>query len=445
MIKDKDHVDNNESNSALFNTNLFSMTIPASPAGAQNNRKTRHTRHRLEPDENGDNKGRKRKAQVDPDESPGPSFPRVEPEFNSQYHKHQDIPHYTMGHLFTEKELNINTRYIVHTIVGRWAKKRAKLFHTSGPHSRIGINGSGSLTNGDVSEAEDGQNGTVHDHDPNDNESDMNPSTLVAPEMDRGVNTNQSYHATRSTRNNAAATTTNPLLTTMEPNGTSTPSDLLPPDLKGRNCAIRAIGPQLKNVRTKDDENWPAALSDAEAEADLAAIDAAIALDDESASAGISAGSSYNATFVEALTRPRYLGDIAGLTSGGGGGGGGGGGAEIHMTNGIGNGIMSGEEITASSRLLPLMGFSDAFHHDGAATTDRIEAQRTVGALGTANATAPASAAFAAIGGGVAMSRAGTNSSLPGPGRGALSSSSAAMKRSASGVSATGRSSKRGS
>ena len=275
MLKEKEHLDIADTNALLFNPSQFSITNPASPGGTQNNRKTRHTRHRLEVDDLGaigDNNKRKRKAPGDADDgSPGPlsrvvetdaSYPLEKSKARAEYQQ-MTAPLYSVERLFTDKELNMHTQFAVQTAVHFWASKRTKL--NSG-NSR-GVNGSISLANGDLADAEHTLHGSSTAVMGNEAELDDEDTTaLAATDMDRTAN--QSFYATRSTRNNASNI------------GLPTASNL-PSELAGRMSAISTIGAVMKVIRSKEDANYPPSLTEAEMDYDARRIEQAIAEEEQ--------------------------------------------------------------------------------------------------------------------------------------------------------------------
>ena len=195
LSKEKDILDLADSNTLLHNNHQFSITQPASPSGFQSNRKTRHTRHHRMDGEcletNGDSHKRKRKAPGDVDNgSPGPlARGAFEVEgaglWDSQQLGSTMIP---IERSFSTKELALHTKMAVKNAATYWKEHQS---------NSKGINGSGLLTNGDVSEAEGvnclPQNGIAQSED--DVDDDEAPS-LVAPAMDR-----TGSHVTRSKQN----------------------------------------------------------------------------------------------------------------------------------------------------------------------------------------------------------------------------------------------------
>ncbi|WEW54987.1 hypothetical protein PRK78_000414 [Emydomyces testavorans] len=188
LMREKEQLDVADTNALLLHPSQFSITNPASPGGLQSNRKTRHTRHRVDVDDMGNAIiaeaaiKRKRKAPADDDfGSPnivGLSTPaeRTKARLNQQ----QNAPAYNILSLFTEKELAMHSNQAhVAALHFLSASKRAKHAANSEGPSAEGEEGTGS---GDTSDQEEG---------------------ATAPEMERTAS--QNVHATRSTRNNGTA------------------------------------------------------------------------------------------------------------------------------------------------------------------------------------------------------------------------------------------------
>lgn len=201
LMKEKEHLDIADSNALLLHPSQFSITNPASPGGAQSNRKTRHTRHRLEMDDlgttilsaDGSHKRKRRAPAEEENGSPGPGGRFVDPGVASPWKESQGkmtyhqmtAPAYSVDRLFTEKELamNLNTAALATAHFFAAEKAQAKVSSVRG-----------TATNGQNTDGEDAA-GPTHEAD-----ADEDAAPTVAPEMDR--NGNQSFHATRSTRNN---------------------------------------------------------------------------------------------------------------------------------------------------------------------------------------------------------------------------------------------------
>jgi hypothetical protein len=190
LVKEKEHLDIADTNALLLHPSQFSITNPASPGGAQSNRKTRHTRHqRVELDELGNSlttevmNKRKRKHPIDDDlGSPGRDGASTPYErAKARNISHQTAPVYTIDRLFTDKELALhsNTAQVA----------TAHFFATSKQLQKNG-NGSAALTNGNNTDGEEPSGDTTGQED---------DGGLEAPEMDRSAS--QNVHATRSTRN----------------------------------------------------------------------------------------------------------------------------------------------------------------------------------------------------------------------------------------------------
>lgn len=263
MLKEKEHLDIADTNALLLHPSQFSITHPASPGGAHSNRKTRHTRHRLDVDDlnkAGDSSKRKRKVPAEFENgSPGPISRPFEPD-NIYWEKSQagieyqqnSAPLLSIERLFTTKELTMATDTAVKTAAHIWTAKLAKARHNEGQT----VDGSVLLTNGDLSDNEgnlavSGNGGTANEMDGD----DENGSVLDAPEMDRTGS--QSMHATRSSRN---------LIHNNPPH-----SSMSIPERKAaaRTAALAAIASQLKLARNKDSESLAFGLTEQEAIDDL--------------------------------------------------------------------------------------------------------------------------------------------------------------------------------
>ncbi|KAA8646419.1 Sds3 domain-containing protein [Aspergillus tanneri] len=184
LMREKEQLDIADTNALLLHPNQFSITNPASPGGIHGNRKTRHTRHRVDLDELGNgimsefNK-RKRKAPEDDVGSPvregGLSVPAERAK--AQLAQQQHAPSYSIHSLFTEKELSAH----------------ANQAHVATVHffstSKRGDQPSGTATNGNNTDTEDasGVDGT-------------GAEDSGTPGTDMARTASQNFHATRSTR-----------------------------------------------------------------------------------------------------------------------------------------------------------------------------------------------------------------------------------------------------
>ncbi|KAF7588480.1 hypothetical protein BBP40_005674 [Aspergillus hancockii] len=183
LMREKEQLDIADTNALLLHPNQFSITNPASPGGIHGNRKTRHTRHRVDPEELGNgilaehfNK-RKRKAPEDDVGSPVREGGYINPaeRAKAQVAQQQHAPSYSIQSLFTEKELSAHANQAhVATVHFFSTSKRAD-------------QPSGAATNGNNTDAEDasGADGT---------EDNGTPTT------DMARTASQNFHATRSTR-----------------------------------------------------------------------------------------------------------------------------------------------------------------------------------------------------------------------------------------------------
>lgn len=265
LQKEKEKLDIADTNALLLHPNQFSLNNAASPGGPQSNRKTRHTRHRLEVEDmdvaSGNNK-RKRRAPADAENgSPAPAGRDVEPinvfkEANAKLEYHQvTAPLYSLDRLFSQRELDTNLQLATYDVISDF--KHRKLNHDTQPNLNTLIG-----TNVDASDLEDA--------DPDlDAEGAAEDVFLGAPEMERGA-TNASQHITRSSR------ILNPS------NGVSGRGGL--GDMAGRTAGAALIGTFSISQREKkreDDYQRAPPLTDQEQEDDMAMIRGAIE-DDES-------------------------------------------------------------------------------------------------------------------------------------------------------------------
>ena len=262
LIKEKEQLDIADTNALLFHPTQFSITNPASPGGAQSNRKTRHTRHRLEVDDLGTlGEGNKRKRIVtDADNgSPGPTMRAIEAEVMNPWKESQlrmenhqmTAPLYSIDRLFSEKELAMHFQAASHATVDYFRNKN------SGDSN--GGDESGTITNGDATDEDDNLGGSGNGTMINEGDAENEDIPMAAPEMDRTAN--QSTHATRSTRNK------NP--------HTGKFSITFPDDMAGRAAAIPLYGSSAKE-RKKEDENRAPGLSEQEKADDIAMMKVAM-------------------------------------------------------------------------------------------------------------------------------------------------------------------------
>ena len=211
LVKDKDNLDIADINALLYKANQFSIVNPGSPGNIQSNRKTRHTRHRLELDDieiSGEIHKRKRKAAENV--SPEPAVSVLEAETTHPLRAAQakldgeqiPAPLYSIEALFSEKDRTFVYQSANRSAIEQLAAaKRPKTNGHANDNNTLGLNGiaiyaeNGAVTSGMAM----GTNGS-------DVENGDSPPT--PPEMDREAN--KSSYGTRSTRNNPI--TSNPEL-----------------------------------------------------------------------------------------------------------------------------------------------------------------------------------------------------------------------------------------
>ncbi|KAL9578146.1 MAG: hypothetical protein Q9212_005902 [Teloschistes hypoglaucus] len=306
LMKERDKFELADAASLLLNPNQFSFASSASPGGVQSNRKTRHTRHRLDVEDigsTGETK-RKRKFGADADEgSPAPAgrilegeAPTSSKELPAKVDAYQShAPAYSMGHLFTDKELVMTTQEASYATINDIHAKRKKSSKAPTLHREAvrkleafapplmedrtlkannrGGNGRSSRMNGSTNPTTANVTDTEDNADPNlvsqvdgANDALSDDIFLSAPAMDRTANS--SIHATRSTRNNQP---------TFMINGASFLASL--GDLAGRSSAVRLLGTHVARERKERNfEEYSRAppLTDQEQDDDLAMIAAAM-------------------------------------------------------------------------------------------------------------------------------------------------------------------------
>ncbi|KAJ5240062.1 hypothetical protein N7468_004681 [Penicillium chermesinum] len=183
LTREKDHLDIADTNALLLHPNQFSITNPASPGGVHSNRKTRHTRHRVDLDDLGngiasETNKRKRKAPEEDTGSPARDTGGTTPAERSKVvFAQQSAPSYSLHSLFTDKELSTHANH---------AHVATVHFFSTSKRSEV----PGTTTNGNNTEAEDTPEATEDN------------STPMAPDMARTASHN--FHSTRSTRGTAA-------------------------------------------------------------------------------------------------------------------------------------------------------------------------------------------------------------------------------------------------
>lgn len=265
LLKEKEKLDIADSNALLFRPDQFTINNTVSPGGPQSNRKTRHTRHRLDAEDmdtaSGNNK-RKRKAPADGENgSPTPAGRDVEAinvlkeaNVKLEAHRHR-APLYSIDRLFSEKELNGNLQQASFYVIENMKRRKLNADAQNNLPSLVPTNADGT-----DNEDEGGAEANFG------NDVPMDDALLTAPEMGRSI-TNTSYHATRSTRVQNLS------------NGISAGDSL--GDLAGRHAGVGLIGVYQKEKKREDEYNRAPGLSDQEAETELALMKALMAEEDE--------------------------------------------------------------------------------------------------------------------------------------------------------------------
>lgn len=297
LLKERDKVESFDATSLLVNPSQLGFGIPASPGGPQSNRKTRHTRHRLDIEDigaPGENK-RKRKLAADADEgSPGPSnrLADAEPSAPSRDSRSKITTSqpFTSAHsldsLVSDKDLILIQQEASYVALQEIAQTRKQIKidrdtvkklealpmrARSNGHKSAQPNGSTNPTTANVTDVEDDADLPAPKIDAAD-ESSSEEIFLTAPAMDRTANS--SLHATRSTRN-----APNPLLAFPNINPSSSSLHTLG-DLAGRASAIKFLGTYSKDYskdrKQSDDTIRAPPCTDQEAEDDMARIAAAM-------------------------------------------------------------------------------------------------------------------------------------------------------------------------
>ena len=268
LSKEKDKLDISDTNALRFHPSHFSITNPASPGGPLSNRKTRHTRHRIDVDDLiavGEGNKRKRKAPADADNaSPGPHGRLVETEMPQAWkdvqdarEAHENAPLYTVDRLFSDKDLELTIKKATLAAINSFSNKRVK---TNG-ESQESANVEGYIHNESEEEEveEEEEHVALDDIDAADKgNSDDEDIFLTAPEMDRTAN--NSVHATRSTRTVGLNSSTVDTLT----------------EMAGRRAAIPSTGGKKTNKVVEDFAKGGTPLTEAQALKDMALMQEAI-------------------------------------------------------------------------------------------------------------------------------------------------------------------------
>jgi hypothetical protein len=202
LLREKEQLDLADSNALLLHPNQFSITNPASPGGAQSNRKTRHTRHRIDPDDlvnaatANENKKKRKLFEVEDNGSPGPTGRNADIGTNSPFrdakaktiHTQFEAPAFSIERLFTEKELGMAMNNATIAAAHFFAKMKNADHTTSQDAATNGTNG---VAHDNGSDNEANSNEMDHDSD----------SPHGPPDMLRTIS--QSHHATRGATRSA--------------------------------------------------------------------------------------------------------------------------------------------------------------------------------------------------------------------------------------------------
>lgn len=233
LLREKEQLDIADTSALLLHPNQFSITNPASPGGIHSNRKTRHTRHRVDLDDLGHSNGngnggvgggsgtasaaaagttaaagdapnkRKRKAPDDdtgsPVREPAALLPQPPPSRASMAQAQaQNAPIYSIHSLFTDKELSAhaNQAHIATVHFFATSKRPDQPFGAATNGDNTDAEDSASLAAAAAAAAGDGGIGP-------DDVATRAAAAAAAADMLRSAS--QTFHATRSTRTAAAA------------------------------------------------------------------------------------------------------------------------------------------------------------------------------------------------------------------------------------------------
>ena len=196
LQKEKEKLDIADTNALLLNPNQFSVTNAASPGGPQSNRKTRHTRHRLEVEDidAASNNKRKRKAAAEAENgSPAPAGRDPEPltslnEAAAKLEYQQfTTPLYSLDRLFSQRELDQNLQIATYDVIENFKRRKADSDPIIASLEDSALKSSDSEENDNL---DSNLNADGHGDD----------MFLGAPVLMERTATNASQHATRSTR-----------------------------------------------------------------------------------------------------------------------------------------------------------------------------------------------------------------------------------------------------
>ena len=249
LTSGKDQLDALDANALVSGQTTYGVQHPSSPGGPQSNRKTRHTRHRLEIDDMGilgDMSKRKRKAPGEiQNGSPVRAMDMDVLETSKQEPMLDEKPVLSMSHLFTDRERSVILTAAQRQVVQEVSKERRKAERRAASGNSSDVDSEDEDSSEDDADIQSGLASPANGH------MDTENGNLMAPAMDRTANS--SHHATRSSRFalNGGSTQRNPY-----------------GDLVGRSSAPKLTAVQRERKKEDDYQRAPA-LSVTDAEQDL--------------------------------------------------------------------------------------------------------------------------------------------------------------------------------
>ena len=249
LTSGKDQLDVLDANALVSGQTTYGVQHPSSPGGPQSNRKTRHTRHRLEIDDMGilgDMSKRKRKAPGEiQNGSPVRAMDMDVLETSKQEPMLDEKPVLSMSHLFTDRERSVILTAAQRQVVQEVSKERRKAERRAASGNSSDVDSEDEDSSEDDADIQSGLASPANGH------MDTENGNLMAPAMDRTANS--SHHATRSSRFalNGGSAQRNPY-----------------GDLVGRSSAPKLTAVQRERKKEDDYQRAPA-LSVTDAEQDL--------------------------------------------------------------------------------------------------------------------------------------------------------------------------------
>ena len=266
MLREKEQLNEADTNALLLHPSQFSITHPGSPGGASSNRKTRNTRYRTDvedPERIVDSK-RKRKAPADFDiGSPAPLGRILEQEGTAweksqgtlEYQQQHSAPSMSIDRLFPPKDLSLTTQLAFETAAQSWPSKRPKTQQTDS---------NGDASDGEIIAAVAGDVNTPHELDGTHDEEE---NAFGHVEMDRTASQMTLRTMTRSTR---SAVNLNSLSSISLGDSMAT----------GRAAALGSIAAYAKIARSRDTELLSTPMPAEEIASDFAAMGIVLPVDD---------------------------------------------------------------------------------------------------------------------------------------------------------------------